>query len=223
MKIKSIKKLDPELTVDIEVEDTHTYQLDNGCVSHNTVSQLVNCASGLHPRYSQFYIRRVRVTAGDPIATFLISKGVPYNPEVNQTLATCNTLVFEFPVKGPESGSIERNDRDAIQQLNYWKMFKEEWCDHNPSVTIYVKEHEWMEVGAWVYKNWDYVGGLSFLPHDGGTYPLAPYEEINEGMYDKLTADMPVIDFTELSEYEEKDTTQGSQEYACSGGNCDFR
>jgi ribonucleoside-diphosphate reductase alpha chain len=132
-------------------------------------------------------------------------------------------MVFDFPVSGPKTGSIERNDRNAIQQLEYWKMFKDAWCDHNPSVTIYVKEHEWLTVGGWVYQNWDSVGGLSFLPHDGGTYPLAPYEEIDDTEYDRLAKLFPKIDFNELTNYEHQDTTKGSQEFACSGGNCELR
>lgn len=188
-----------------------------------TVSQLVNCSSGLHPRYSSFYIRRVRVTATDPLAKFLIHHNVMCQPEVGETWSKHTTLVFDFPVKGPETGSIERNDRTAIEQLEYWKMFANFWCDHNPSVTIYVKEHEWMEVGAWVYKYWDSVGGLSFLPHDGGVYPLAPYEEITEEKYNELFAAFPKFDFNDLNEFENNDQTQGSQEYACAGGACELR
>jgi hypothetical protein len=187
-----------------------------------TVSQLVNSSSGLHPRYSKYYIRRVRVTATDPLAALLKDKGVPYAPEVGETMDKINTYVFSFPVAGPDT-SVLRNDRTALQQLDYWKMYKTAWCDHNPSVTIYVKEPEWLEVGAWVYKNWDLVGGLSFLPSDGGDYQLAPYEEIDQQTYEGLAAVMPVLDFSELVNYEKSDETIGSAEMACSGGSCELR
>ena len=187
-----------------------------------TVSQLVNCASGLHPRYSDYYIRRVRVTKTDPIATMLKNLGVPCNPEVEETWDNHNTLVFEFPVKS-EGHSIARNQMTAIEQLDYWKMFKTEWTEHNPSVTIYVKDDEWLDVGAWVYRNWDYIGGISFLPYDGGTYPLAPYEEITKEKYEELVSSFPVINFEELTKYEKEDTTFGATEYACTGGSCELR
>jgi ribonucleoside-triphosphate reductase len=187
-----------------------------------TVSQLVNCSSGLHPRYSTFYIRRVRVTADDPIAKFLIARGVPHNPEVGETWEKHNTLVFEFPVKAPKE-TILRNEKSALEQLEYWKMLKTAWCDHNPSITIYVKEDEWMEIGSWVYKNWDLIAGISFLPYDGGNYPLAPYEELTEEQYNKLLASFPEVDFTELSKYETEDETQGSFEMACSNGACELK
>lgn len=187
-----------------------------------TVSQLVNCSSGLHARHAKFYIRRVRVTKNDPVALLLISAGVPCNPEVGETWDNYNTLVFDFPIM-TEGTPVTRNDRTAIQQLEYWKMFKINWTDHNPSVTIYVNEDEWLEVGAWVYKNWIHVGGLSFLPKDGGNYQLAPYEEINEDKYNELKSVFPDLDFTKLSDFEKDDATQGSAELACSGGNCELR
>jgi ribonucleoside-diphosphate reductase alpha chain len=186
-----------------------------------TVSQLVDTASGLHPRYAPYYIRRVRVTYTDPLAMFLMSKGVPVSPEVGQTWENVNTVVFDFPIKSPE-GSVFRNDRTAIEQLEYWKMLKLYWCEHNPSCTIYVKDDEWLEVGSWVYKNWDIIGGLSFLPYDGGSYQLAPYEEITKEQYEQMTKEFPQIDFEELSLFEHEDKTQGSSEYACTGGACEL-
>jgi ribonucleoside-diphosphate reductase alpha chain len=187
-----------------------------------TVSQLVNCASGLHSRYADFYIRRVRVTKNDPVAALLRDYGITCNPEVGEDWSDFNTLVFEFPVK-TAGGSVTRNDTDVLEQLEYWKMFKTEWCDHNPSVTIYIKDNEWLKVGAWVYENWDFIGGISFLPHDGGTYELPPYEEIDEETYNKLASTFPQIDFSRLSEFEKEDATIGSQELACSGGACELR
>ena len=190
-----------------------------------TVSQLCNCSSGIHPRYSDYYIRRVRVSSKDPIAKLLKDKGVPCNPEVGQTWEDHSTLVFEFPIKSPR-GSLQRTDFSALEQLEYWKMFNTFWCDGNPSVTIYVKEDEWVEVGAWVYENWDDVCGLSFLPFDGGLYPLAPYEEISKETYYNLCKlyQKVSIDFDlELSQYEIEDETQGAQELACTGGSCELR
>ena len=190
-----------------------------------TVSQLVNCSSGLHPRYSDYYIRRVRVNSKDPIARLLINKGVPYNPEVGQEHETCNTYVFDFPIKSPR-GSITKDQWTAIEQLGYWSMFNEFWCDGNPSVTIYVGEDEWVEVGAWVYKNWKQICGISFLPRDNHNYELAPYEEITVEQYHKACEPWKKIniDFDlELNTYELEDNTQGAQEIACSGGACDLR
>lgn len=187
-----------------------------------TVSQLVNCSSGLHTRYADYYIRRVRVTKSDPVAMLLISAGVTCEPEVEETWENYNTLVFDFPVKS-DGKSRTRDEMNALDQLEYWKMFKINWTDHNPSVTIYVEDHEWMEVGAWVYKNWDIIGGLSFLPKDGGSYPLAPYEEITKEKYEEMIASFPSIDFTKLSDFEKEDATFGAAEMACSGGSCELR
>lgn len=189
-----------------------------------TVSQLCNSSSGLHPRYADYYIRRVRVNAKDPIAYLLLSKGVPCDPEVGQTWDDYSTLVFAFPMKSPR-GSLNRSDFCAIEQLEYWKMFNDNWCDGNPSVTIYVKEDEWVEVGAWVYKNWDSVCGLSFLPFDGGNYPLAPYEEISREQYHSLCKMYKEVDIdfdAELNQFEQDDNTTGRQELACSGGSCEL-
>lgn len=186
-----------------------------------TVSQLVNSASGLHSRHSPYYIRRVRVTYTDPLCKYLMTVGVPCNPEVGQTWENVITVVFDFPVKSPET-SIFRDSRTALQQLEYWKLLKLNWCEHNPSCTIYIKEDEWLDVGAWVYRNWDIIGGLSFLPYDGGVYQLAPYEEITKEEYEKLVSEFPKLDFNELSKYEKSDQTQGSSEYACVGGSCEL-
>ena len=189
-----------------------------------TVSQLVNCASGLHPRYSDYYIRRVRVNAKDPVAKLLIDKGVPHNPEVGSEYETTNTFVFDFPIKSPR-GSIIRNQWSAIEQLEYWAMFNEYWCDGNPSVTIYVGEEEWVEVGAWVYKNWNQVCGLSFLPRDNAVYQLAPYEEISASTYHEACAMYKLVDIdfiAELVAYESDDNTEGAKAYACQGGSCEL-
>lgn len=186
-----------------------------------TVSQLTNTSSGIHPRFSPYYIRRVRVSATDPVAEFLANHGVPYHPETGQTEEDASTLVFEFPVKSPNVDGIFKDNISALEQLEYWNMFKTYYCEHNPSVTIYVKEHEWLEVGAWVYKHWDDIGGLSFLPYDGGHYHLAPYEDITEEKYKELSAAMPILDWSNLSTYEGEDRTAGAMEYACIGDKCE--
>ena len=189
-----------------------------------TVSQLVNCSSGLHPRYSDYYIRRVRVNAKDPIAKLLIDKGIPRNPEVSQESDTCNTFVFDFPIKSPR-GSLTRNQFTALEQLEYWDMFNKYWCDGNPSCTIYVSEDEWVEVGAWIYKNWNDVCGLSFLPRDGSIYPLAPYEEVTAEEYHKACEIYKKVDIdfnTDLPFYEQGDTTEGASTSACQGNVCEL-
>jgi hypothetical protein len=223
MKIKKITKLkEPEYTVDIEVKDTHTYQLSNGMVSHNTVSQMVNTSSGIHTRFSPYYIRRVRVTRTDSLCQFLMEKGIPYKPEVGETLENANTIVFEFPIESPK-GCICNRDVSAIEQLEYWKMLQVYWCEHKPSATIFIEDDEWLEVGAWVYKNWDIISGVSFLPKTDSLYQLAPYEEITQSTYNELKKKMPKIDFNELDLFEKNDTTIGAQEFACSGGSCELR
>lgn len=185
-----------------------------------TVSQLVDCASGMHSRHSPFYIRRVRVSVHDPLCKLLVDEGVPHNPEVGQTMEDASTLVFDFPIQAPES-SLMREDETAIEQLEYWKMLQEVWCEHKPSVTISVKDAEWPVVGAWVFNNWQFISGVSFLPFDGGSYQLAPYEAITEEQYKTITSKFPVIDFNRISEFERTDLTDGSREFACVGGKCE--
>ena len=190
-----------------------------------TVSQVVGTPSGIHPEYAPFYIRRVRVSRTDPICTLLIDSGIPHQPEVGTVYETTNTFVFEFPLKS--SSKRIKNTCSALEQLEYYKLFKEHWCDErgNPSCTIYVREHEWLEVFNWVYHpdNWDYIGGLSFLPYDTGVYQLAPYEEITEERFNQLCDDFPNVDFSKLADYEKDDRTTGSREYACSAGQCELK
>lgn len=186
-----------------------------------TVSQLIDSSSGGHTRFSPYYIRRVRVTATDPLCKFLISKNVPHKIETGENVNNPNTYVFEFPIKSPE-GAVCNKDVTALDQLEYWKMIKTCWCEHNPSVTIFVAESEWIDIGAWVYKNWDLIGGLSFLPKDTNIYPLAPYEEINKETYEEMVKSFPEIDFNELNDFESEDNTIGAKEYACSNGSCEL-
>jgi ribonucleoside-diphosphate reductase alpha chain len=186
-----------------------------------TVSQLVDSASGVHPRYSQYYIRRYRISANDPLFTLMKESGVKCHPENGQTKEDANTWVLEFPVKSPD-GCITRKDVTALEQLSHYKNLQHNWCEHNASMTVYVRDDEWFEVGNWVYKNWDIINGVSFLPYDGGHYELAPYEEIDVHSYERLIKDLPRIVYSELAKYEFEDNTQGKQELACSGDKCDI-
>ena len=183
-----------------------------------TVSQLVDAASGIHARHSKYYIRTVRGDKKDPLCQFLVEKGIPHESDVTKPE---HTWVFSFPIKTAES-AICRNDRSAIQQLEFWKLYQESWCEHKPSVTITVKEDEWIEVGAWVYKHFDMISGISFLPYSDHSYKQAPYQECDKEEYNAMVAQMPTdIDWNELSKYEVEDNTRGSQEYACTGDKCE--
>ncbi len=164
-------------------------------------SQLFNCASGMHPRHAKFYIRRVRVESHNPLFMMLKDMGVPYNPEVGQDEKNATTYVLEFPIASPK-GAIVKNDISALDQLEYWKLVKENYTEHNPSVTVSVGNDEWLKAGSWVYENWDMVGGLSFLPRNDHVYRLAPYEEITEEKYKELAEKFPKIDFYKLTLYE---------------------
>ena len=184
-----------------------------------TVSQLVDAASGIHARHSPFYIRTVRGDKKDPLCQFLVEKGIPHESDVTKPE---HTWVFSFPIKTSEN-AICRNDKTAIQQLEFWKLYQEHWCEHKPSVTITVKEEEWIEVGAWVFKNFDMISGISFLPYSDHSYKQAPYQECSENQYLQMMDTMPQdIDWNELSKYEIEDNTRGSQEYACSGDKCEI-
>lgn len=186
-----------------------------------TVSQLVNSASGIHPRYSQYYIRRYRISKMDPLFHMMVEQGIPFVPDNGCDPDDPATLVCEFPIKSP-AHAILRNDMGAMDQLELYKMLQENWCEHNASCTIYVKDHEWFEVGNWVYQNWDIVNGLSFLPYDNGHYQLAPYEEIDEATYLAMASAMPNIDYSQLSVFETEDKTEGAKTLACSGGSCEL-
>lgn len=184
-------------------------------------SQLLNTASGLHPRYSQYYIRRYRISANDPVFHLLKDSGVPVHPEVGQAPQTASTWVLEFPVAAPR-GCLTRNDVTAIEQLEYWKMIKDFWCEHTASCTIYVDDSEWMSAGAWVYDNFDSISGLSFLPKSNHIYQLAPYEEINHEQYVARRQEFPKIEWDRLSEYEKENGIDEMGPRACTGGKCDL-
>jgi ribonucleoside-diphosphate reductase alpha chain len=185
-----------------------------------TVSQLVDCASGMHARHAPYYIRRIRISATDSLFKMLKEQGVPYHPEIGQTEDNATTFVLEFPVKAPE-GSIFRNDLTALQQLDHWKTVKEHYTEHNPSVTISVGEEEWIPVANWVYKHWDIVGGLSFLPRSNTVYQLAPYQHISEAHYHELTKKFKHVDFSHIVIFEATDNTEVKKELACVGGACE--
>lgn len=186
-----------------------------------TVSQMVNCASGMHPRHSQYYIRRIRISATDSLFKLLRDQGVPYYPEVGQTKEDAHTFVLEFPVKSPKK-SVFKDDMSALEQLEYWKMVKENYTEHNPSQTISIGENEWIEVAHWLYKNWDIIGGLSFLPRSDFVYRLAPYEIIDKDTYEKMLSRIENIDYSKLITYELQDETEMKRELACAGGTCEL-
>ena len=180
-----------------------------------TVSQLVDSASGIHPRYAPYYIRRVRGDIKDPLTRFLEEAGVPCEADVTNP----EIMVFSFPQKAP---TTSKKALTAIDHLELWKAYQDAWCEHKPSITVSVEEHEWMEVGAWVYENFDSVSGISFLPKSDHSYRQAPYEEITKEQYDALVAESPTsIDWRMLSDYELEDNTDSSQTLACTADGCE--
>lgn len=188
--------------------------------SGNT-SQISNTSSGMHPRYSPYYVRRVRISSTDPLFHMLRDQGVPHHPDVGQTYEAARTFVLEFPIKSPDK-AIFKDDVTAIELLEQWKLLKEHFTEHNPSVTIYVGPDEWIEVAEWVYKHWEQVGGISFLPRTDHVYQLAPYEEITKEQYQEMVKKVENIDFSKLPVYEREDRTEGAKELACVGGVCEI-
>ena len=184
-----------------------------------TVSQLVDSASGIHARHNDYYIRTVRGDNKDPLTQFMIDQGIPSEPCV---MKPEQTTVFSFPMKSPDN-AVTRNDTTAIEQLETWLTYQRHWCEHKPSVTISVRDSEWMEVGAFVYKHFDEMSGVSFLPHSDHTYQQAPYQDCGKSEYEQLLSLMPkAIDWTSLADYEKEDNTSGSQTMACSGDSCEI-
>ncbi len=183
-----------------------------------TVSQLVDSASGIHARHSEYYIRTVRGDNKDPLTQFMQDAGIPAEPCV---MKPDSTTVFSFPTRSPDN-AVTRNDMSAIEQLELWKTYALEWCEHKPSVTITVRDEEWLKVGAWVFDNFDICSGVSFLPHSDHTYAQAPYQDCDKATYTAALKEMPKkIDWVKLSEYEKEDNTAGSQTLACSGDSCE--
>jgi ribonucleoside-triphosphate reductase len=184
-----------------------------------TVSQLVDSASGIHARHSEYYIRTVRGDNKDPLTQFMKDQGIPNEPDVSKP---DSTTVFSFPMKAPE-GAIVTSDLTAIEQLEMWLAYQRSWCEHKPSVTINVRSSEWFSVGAFVYEHFDEMSGVSFLPYNEHTYQQAPYQEVGKSEYQELLEIMPSsIDWSLLSEYESEDNTAGSQTLACSGDSCEI-
>lgn len=184
-----------------------------------TVSQLVDSASGIHARHSAYYIRTVRGDNKDPLTQFMKDQGIPNEPDVTKP---DTTTVFSFPKKSP-TGAITRNDMTAVEQLELWLTYQRHWCEHKPSVTITVRDNEWMEAGAWVFKHFDEVSGVSFLPHSDHSYQQAVYQECSEREYLDALALMPTrIDWSKLSDYETEDTSKGTSTFACAGGSCEI-
>ena len=189
------------------------------CKPSGTVSQLVDSASGIHARHSDYYIRTVRGDNKDPLTRFMIEQGIPAEPCV---MKPDNTTVFSFPVKSPNN-SVTRNDMTALEQLDLWLVYQRYWTEHKPSVTITVRDEEWLDVGAFVYRNFNEMSGVSFLPHSDHTYQQAPYQECGEESYKSLKDTMPKkIDWAKLSEFEAEDTTKSSQTFACTGEVCEI-
>jgi ribonucleoside-diphosphate reductase alpha chain len=180
-----------------------------------TVSQLVGCSSGIHPAYSQYYIRTVRMDNKDPLTLFFKSAGVPNEPDVTKP---SDITVFSFPQKGTESG-VTRNETNAIEQLKLYSVYQKNWTEHNPSITVYYKDDEFLNIGAWIYNNFSDVSGVSLLPHSDHVYKQAPYQEITKEEYDSFVASFPSIDWGNLKE--EEDTTTGTQELSCAAGVCE--
>ncbi len=186
------------------------------------LSQTVDSSSGLHARHAKYYIRRVRIASTDALFQMIKDQKYPYFPEVGQSLSAANTYVVEFPVKAPDN-AITKNDLTALQQLEYWKMVKENYTEHNPSVTISVGPDEWITVANWLYENWNVLGGLSFLPREDDVYLLAPYEEITKERYEEMAAKLPNIDFSQILLYEKDDSNiDVKKELACVSGICEI-
>jgi ribonucleoside-diphosphate reductase alpha chain len=183
-----------------------------------TVSQLADTASGIHPRMYPYYLRRVRADDKDPLAIFMQDKGFP----VEKDRRSKSSLVFSFPIKSPE-GSLCRKDFNCIKQLELWKVYQETWCEHKPSISVYYTESEFLELGDWVYKNFDAISGVSFFPHDDNVYDQTPYHPIDKKEYTEFLKNMPKkIDWQELADFEKEDTTTNAQELACTGGACEI-
>ncbi len=192
------------------------------CVKpHGNSGQLLGVGSGMHPWFSKYYIRRVRISVTDPLLQLAKDQGVPVHPEVGYSTSSASTMVLEFPCKAPE-GAVVSKDVGALQMLEEWKRLKKNFTEHNPSVTIYVSDNEWLAVANFVYENWDIVGGLSFLPRNDHVYQLAPYEEITKEEYERRFKELGTLDFSKMVLYEKFDSTIGAKELACVGGVCEI-
>ena len=192
------------------------------CVKpHGNSGQLLGVGSGMHPWYAPYFIRRVRISHTDTLLQMARDQGVPCLPEVGQSAESATTFVLEFPIKAPE-GAIFKDQVSALDLIKEWKRLKEHFVEHNPSATIYISPDEWITVGNFVYENWDWIGGLSFLPRSEHVYQLAPYEAITKEEYERRAKAIGKIDFSKLSQYEVADNTTGAKEFACVSGVCEI-
>jgi len=183
-----------------------------------TVSQLVDSASGIHPRFSKYYVRRVRSDKKDPLAVFMEQSGFP----VEQDVTSPSNSIFSFPVKAPKE-SVTVKQVGAMQQLELWKAYQNHWCEHKPSITVYYTDDEFLQVAQWIWDNFDICSGISLLPVSDHIYQQAPYEDITVDKYKELVAAMPKgVDWKDLEQFEQEDNTTGSQELACVGGACEI-
>jgi len=214
------------LSIDVNKKYAKRFNINQStaitCVKpHGNSGQLLGVGSGMHPWYAPYFIRRVRISHTDTLLKMAKDQGVPCVPEVGQNEETASTFVLEFPVKAPE-GAIFKDDVSALELMHEWKRLKQHFVEHNPSATIYVGPDEWLAVGNFVYENWDYVGGMSFLPRTDHIYQLAPYEEITKTEYEKRARAISKMDFSKLSLYENSDNTIGAKEAACVSGTCEI-
>ena len=213
-----------QVAVDVNKEYAKKWKIPQStaitCVKPSgTVSQLCDSASGIHARHNDYYVRTVRGDNKDPLTQFMIDQGVVNEPERGKPK---DTTVFSFPMKSPDN-STTRNDMTAIDQLTMWLMYQQEWCEHKPSCTVSVRDSEWIDVGAFVYRYFDEMSGVSFLPHFDHIYPQAPYQDCTEEEYNDMLKKSPEnIDWSRLMDYEKEDTTSGSQTFACSGDTCEI-
>lgn len=226
--IRNDKNLETLREVAIEVNKEYAKRFKKNpstaitCVKpHGNSGQLLGVGSGMHPWFAPYFIRRVRISVNDPLLKLAEDQGVPIHPEVGYSTSNATTMVLEFPVKAPE-GAVHSKEVSALTMLAEWKRLKQHFTEHNPSVTIYVSDDEWVHVANFVYENWDIVGGLSFLPRNDHVYQLAPYQEITKEEYEKRTNALGEIDFSKLPMYEKTDNTAGAKELACVAGVCEI-
>jgi ribonucleoside-diphosphate reductase alpha chain len=189
------------------------------CKPSGTTSCVAGTSSGIHPRYSPYYIRRVRIDSKNPLCIFMMDRGIPSEPCVNKPN---DTVVFSFPIKAPE-GSLTYEDYNAIDHLELWLTYQKHWCDHKPSVTINYTDSSFLGIGQWIWNNWDWVSGISFLPHTDHVYEQAPFEAITKEVWAEMVKLIPNnINWDELAQYEHEDTTTSSHSLACVGGSCEI-
>lgn len=220
-----VQKILKEVAIETNREYSRRFGINQSvaitCVKPSgTVSKVVDSSAGGHARWAPYYMNNIRISANDPLFHMLKDQKYPYFPEVGESMSNARNYVVPFAVKSPE-GAVTRKDLDAIEQLENWRRMKENFTEHNPSVSIYVGGQEWLDTAQWVYNHWEQVGGLSFFPKDDHVYKLAPLEEITEERFNKEKSRLPKIDYSQIVLYEKDDGTSGAREYACAGGSCE--